>query len=104
MGNKFKLLYFLVIQCDIEGEIEKKSGLVGQGITFRFRGFQIQTPLGAHPGFETRPCYKAPSDLWVEIIQDAVIKIRLVRLPARQWHWGKTLIASKEFASFLTKD
>ena len=53
---------------------------MGYGVTIRIGRFLVQTPLGARPGLGTQPRYEAPGDLWVEIVENAVIKIRLVRL------------------------
>ena len=35
----------------------------------RIGRFSVQTPLGAWAGLGTLPHYKAPGDLWVEIVQ-----------------------------------
>ena len=41
---------------------------------------KVRTPLGAHQGLGTQPCYGAPSELWVKIDKNAVINIELVGL------------------------
>ena len=43
------------------------NGLVGQGIAIRIGRFLVQTPLGAQPGLETQPHYKAAGDLQVNL-------------------------------------
>ena len=43
------------------------------------------TPLDAWPGLGTQPHYKAPGDLWVELVENAVINIGLVRLSTQEW-------------------
>ena len=50
-------------------------------------GFVIKNLLlGARPGLETQPRYKAPGDLRVETrITNVVINIRLRRWSSRQW-------------------
>ena len=42
--------------------------------------FLVQTPLGTQSGLMTQPHYEAPGDLQVEIVENAVINIGLVRL------------------------
>ena len=41
--------------------------------------------LGSLPGLETLPCYEAPSDLWVKIIESTVINTELVKLSTQEW-------------------
>ena len=53
---------------------------MGYGVTIRIGRFLVQTPLGTRLGLGTQPRYEAPGDLWVEIVENAVINIRLVRL------------------------
>ena len=53
---------------------------MGYGVPIRIGRFPVQTPLGARLGLGTQPRYEAPGDLWVEIVENAVINIRLVRL------------------------
>ena len=53
---------------------------MGYSVTIRIGRFPVQTPLGARLGLGTQPCYEAPGDLWVEIVENAVINIGLVRL------------------------
>ena len=50
----------------------------------KIRRFQVQTLLGAQPGFRIQPRYEAHGDPLVEI-SHAVTNIRLVRLPLQQW-------------------
>ena len=45
----------------------------------------VQTPLGAMPGLETQPLYEAPGDLRVDLVENAVINIELVRLSPPEW-------------------
>ena len=45
----------------------------------------VQTPLGARPGLETQPLYEAPGDLRVDLVENAVINIELVRLSPPEW-------------------
>ena len=54
---------------------------MGYGVVIRIGRFPVQTPLGAQPGLGTQPHYKAARDLLVEIVKNAVINMRLVRLP-----------------------
>ena len=52
---------------------------------FRIGRFPVQTPLGARPGLGTQPHYEAPGDLRIELVENTVINIGLVRLPPREW-------------------
>ena len=72
---------------DISGTHERvgKSGLVGEGVGIRIGRFAVQTPLGARPGLGIQHRYEAPGDLWVELVENAVIDIGLVRLSPREW-------------------
>ena len=36
-------------------------------------------------GLGTQSCYEGPGDLWVKIVENTVISIRLMRLPAQEW-------------------
>ena len=38
-----------------------------------------------HWGIETQPCFEALGDLWVKIVENAVINIELVRLSPQEW-------------------
>ena len=58
----------------------QESALVGLGIGIRIERFLVQTLLGAWSGFGTQPHYEAPSDFHAELVENAVINIRLVRL------------------------
>ena len=40
----------------------------------------VQTPLGAESDLETQFHYEVPGDLWVKLVENAVINIGLVRL------------------------
>ena len=51
----------------------------------RIRRFLVQTPLGAQLGLGIQPCFEGPGDLWVEIVENTVINIGLVRLALREW-------------------
>ena len=46
----------------------------------RIGSFLVPTPSGAWLGLGIQPCYEGPSDLWVEIMENAVSNIGLVRL------------------------
>ena len=46
-----------------------ESGLLGLGVTIRVRGFPVQTPLGNRLGLGTQPCYEAPADFRVKILE-----------------------------------
>ena len=46
-----------------------------QGIAIKIGMFPLQIPLGARPGFRTQLPYKAPSNLWVNIVENTVINI-----------------------------
>ena len=69
-------------------------------ITFRIGRFLGQTSLGAQLGFGTQPHYEAPSDLRVEVNQNAVINIRLVKAAsatvAQSWLWGSQIAVKKK--------
>ena len=45
----------------------EENGLVGQGIAIRIGRFLVQTPLGAQPGLEAQPPYKAAGELHVNL-------------------------------------
>ena len=45
----------------------------------------VQTPLGAPLGLGTQPCYEALSDIWVKLVENAVINIGLVTLSPQEW-------------------
>ena len=47
-------------------------------------GFPVQTLLGASPGLGTQPCYKAPGNLQLKIVENTVLNIGLVRLFPRK--------------------
>ena len=49
----------------------------------RIRRYPAQTPQGAWLGIGTQLRYKAPSDLCVKIVENAVISNGLVRLSLR---------------------
>ena len=51
----------------------------------RIGRFPVQIPLDARPGLGTQPRFEAPSDLWVKVVENAVVKIGLVRLSPREW-------------------
>ena len=40
-----------------------------KGVPVRIRRFPVQTPLSTKLSLGTQPRYKAPSDLWVEIVK-----------------------------------
>ena len=44
----------------------------------------LRAAWASRPGLGIQPCYEAPSDLWVEIVENAVINIGLVRLFHRE--------------------
>ena len=50
------------------------------------RNFQssVRQHTGARPGLGIQPRYKAPGDLRVEVVENAVINIELVRLSPRE--------------------
>ena len=58
---------------------------MGWSVTIRIRRFPVQTPLGTRLGLGTQPRYETPGDPRVEIVEDAVINIGLVRLSSREW-------------------
>ena len=58
---------------------------MGKGAGIRIGTFSVQTPLGARPGLGTQPRYEAPGDPRVELVENAVINIELVRLSSREW-------------------
>ena len=40
---------------------------------------------GAWPSLGAQPCYEAPGDLQVEIVENATININLLRLSLQEW-------------------
>ena len=81
-AKKFLYLSFNNLHTDQINAIWRgESRLVGYGVVIRIGRFPVQTPLGAQPGLGTQPRYKAARDLLVEIVKNAVINMRLVRLP-----------------------
>ena len=51
----------------------------------RIGRFPVHTPLGARPGLWTQRRFEAPGNPWVEIVENAVINIGLVRLFPQEW-------------------
>ena len=45
----------------------------------------VEIPLSVWLGLETQPCYKAPGDILVGLVENAVINNGLVRLFPREW-------------------
>ena len=81
-AKQFLYLSFNNLHTDqINAIWRRESRLVGYGVVIRIGRFPVQTPLGAQPGLGTQPRYKAARDLLVEIVKNAVINMRLVRLP-----------------------
>ena len=77
-------------------QILTKTNFLGEsGIPFRIGRFPGQTPLSTWLGFGTQRCYKAPSDLRVEISKNLVMNITIVRLPPQQcpksWSWDSQI-------------
>ena len=58
-----------------------ESGLLDKGIAIRIGSFLVQTPQGAWLGLGTQPCYEAPGDLQLEIVENAVSN----RLSPQEW-------------------
>ena len=52
----------------------------GLSVAIRFGRFPVLAPLDTQPDLGTQPSLKAFSDLWVEIVENAMINIGLVRL------------------------
>lgn len=67
---------------------------MGYGITIRIRRFLIQTPLGAWSDLGTQPCYKAASDIWVEVI-------KMTQRLAQSWLWGNQIALTKVTKSVI---
>ena len=63
----------------------KLETLISKGVTIKTGRFPVQTLLDVRPSLGTQPHYKTPSKLRVELVQNAVIDIRLVRLSPREW-------------------
>ena len=47
----------------------KKSDLMGQGVKTRVARFPVQALLDARSFLGIQACYKAPGELWVEIVE-----------------------------------
>ena len=61
----------------------------------------LRAAWASRPGLGIQPCYEAPSDLWVEIVENAVINIGLVRLFPREilgesWQWDSQIAVQKK--------
>ena len=59
--------------------------MIGTLIGIRIGWFPVQTPLGARLGLRTQAHYEAPGDLRVELVENEVINIGLMRLSLREW-------------------
>ena len=51
----------------------------------RIRRFLVQTSLGIWPDLGTQSHYEALSYLWIKLVENAGIKIGLVRLSSQDW-------------------
>ena len=72
-------------QCSIvnlQNILRKNKGEYPNGLSvkIRFGRFPFQALQDIQPDLGTQPSLKAFSDLWVEIVENAVINIRLVKL------------------------
>ena len=58
---------------------------MGEGVAMRIGRFPAQTPLGTLPGLGIQPRHEFLGELWVKIVENTVINIRLVWLSPREW-------------------
>ena len=69
---------------------------MGEGITIRIRKFQVQTPVGAWPGFGTQLRYEASGDLQVKIVENSDYHWVSEATPfwmAQSWLWDSEIAA-----------
>ena len=68
----------------------------------------LQISLGAQSDLGTQSCYEAPGDLWVEIVENAVINIRWVRLSPwkclKSWLWGRQIEVKRKHVLAITAE